>query len=68
MNEIEIYKTHDCKTELNEGFDGEMVWLNQYQLAELFQTDRTAILKHLQNIYVSKELDKKNNFCKICTN
>ena len=35
------------------------VWLNQYQLADLFQTDRTSILKHLQNIYTTEELSEE---------
>lgn len=33
MNEIEIYTTTDNQTEIQVRFDGETVWLNQYQLA-----------------------------------
>lgn len=55
MSEIEIYKTSDNQTEIEVRFDGETVWLNQYQLAELFETDRTSLLKHIQNIYSSHE-------------
>lgn len=56
MNQIEIYQTSDGQTALDVQFDGDTFWLNQYQLADLFQTDRTSILKHLQNIYSTKEL------------
>ena len=56
MNQIELYQTADGQTVLEVRFDGDTFWLNQYQLADLFQTDRTSILKHLQNIYSTKEL------------
>jgi death-on-curing family protein len=59
MNEIILFQTSDNRTELEVKFDGETFWLNQYQIAELFQTDRTSILKHLQNIYATQELDEK---------
>ena len=65
MNEIKIYKTADNQTEIEVRFDGDTVWLTQYQLAELFQTDRTAILKHLQNIYSTNELEEKSTCAKI---
>ena len=36
------------------------VWLTQQQMAELFQTDRTSIVRHINNIYKSEELDKES--------
>ena len=62
MNDIIIYKTQDKKTEIQVKFDGETVWLTQPQMAELFGTDRTSILKHIRNIYFSKELEE-NSTC-----
>jgi death-on-curing family protein len=56
MSEIVIYQTADNQTQVEVQFEGETFWLNQYQLAELFDTDRTSVLKHLQNIYSSGEL------------
>ncbi len=56
MSEIVIYQTPDKQTQVEVRFEGETFWLNQYQLAELFDTDRTSILKHLQNIYATGEL------------
>jgi len=38
--------------------EDETVWLNQYQLADLFQTDRSSITKHIKNIYETKELSE----------
>lgn len=34
------------------------IWMTQAQIAELFTTKRPAITKHLQNIFLSGELDK----------
>lgn len=68
MKEIEIYKTKDGKTQVEVQFDKDTVWLNQYQLAELFKTDRTSVLKHLKNIYSSGELSEKQtcaNFAQV---
>lgn len=64
MNKIEIYKTPDGKSQVEVRFEKETFWLNQYQLAELFQTDRTSLLKHLKNIYSSKELNEKSTCAK----
>ncbi|HCA43628.1 MAG TPA: death-on-curing protein [Bacteroidetes bacterium] len=62
MNDIIIYKTQDKKTEIQVNFVGDTVWLTQAQMAELFGTDRTSILKHIQNIYFNKELEE-NSTC-----
>lgn len=57
-SEIKIYKAEDGKTEIQVKLDHDTVWLNQYQLEELFQTDRTSIVKHILNIYKSGELQE----------
>jgi hypothetical protein len=57
-NEILIFQAADSQTYIEVQFDGITVWLNQYQLADLFQTDRTSILKHLQNIFSTQELSE----------
>lgn len=55
---IIIFQNQDNQAEVQVRFDGQTFWLNQYQMAELFQTDRTSILKHLQNIYATEELSE----------
>lgn len=65
MKAIEIYKSKEGKTQIEVKFEDETVWLNQYQLAELFDTDRTSILKHIKNIYSTKELEEKTTCAKI---
>ena len=64
-SEIEIYTSKDGKTEIQVKLEGETVWLNQYQLEELFVTDRTSIIRHISNIYKSEELSKEATSAKI---
>ncbi len=64
MNEIEIYKDTDNQTQVEVRFEDETVWLSQSQLSELFDTDRTSILKHLQNIFKTRELAEKQTCAK----
>lgn len=58
MSEIIIYQTKDAQTEITVQFDGDTVWLNQEQLAQLFERDRTVITKHLKNIFKERELEE----------
>jgi hypothetical protein len=66
-DEIIIYRPDEIAEHIEVRIDeeNETVWLNQYQLADLFQTDRTSILKHLKNIYATGELDEKATCAKI---
>ena len=45
--------------------DHETVWLTQAQMAELFQTDRTSIVRHVNNIYKTGELEQESTCAKI---
>lgn len=63
--EIIIYQTPDGQTEIDVTMEKETVWLSQYQIAELFDTDRSVITKHINNIYKSEELDKESTCAKI---
>jgi prophage maintenance system killer protein len=62
--EIVIYKTSEGKTELEVRLEGDTLWLNQYQLADLFETDRTSIIKHVRNIYKTDELAESSTCAK----
>ncbi len=55
---IVIYQTNDGETSIDVRLEGETVWLSQSQLSELFNTDRTSILRHIKNIYKTEELDE----------
>jgi hypothetical protein len=38
-------------------FDGDIAWLSVVQMAELFQRDRSVILRHIANVFEEGELD-----------
>lgn len=58
MNEIILYQP-DNTLSLDVRIEGDSVWLNQQQIAELFGTKRPAITKHIANIYASEELTEE---------
>ncbi len=62
---IEIFKSEDGKTQVQVVLENDTVWLNQYQLAELFQTDRTSVNRHILNVYKSEELNEDSTCAKI---
>lgn len=62
---IEIFKSDDGKTEVQVVLENDTVWLNQYQIEELFQTNRTSVNRHILNIYKSKELQEDSTCAKI---
>lgn len=64
-DKIVIYRTADGQTELEVRLQEETVWLTQKQIAELFGTDRTVIVRHIQNIYKTEELEEKATCAKI---
>ena len=64
-NKIVIYQTEDGQTQIDVRLENETVWLTQAQMAELFQTDRTSIVRHINNIYKVEELDRKSTCAKI---
>lgn len=55
---IVIYQTKEGETSIDVKLENETVWLNQYQMAELFNKDRTVIGRHVNNIYKEGELDR----------
>lgn len=63
QNAIVIYKEgKDIRLDVK--FEKETIWLTQAQVAELFGTQRSAITKHLNNIFETGELSK-NSVCSI---
>jgi prophage maintenance system killer protein len=50
---------YDDKPSIEIRLDNDTIWLNQRQMAELFDKDSDTIGLHLKNIFTTKELDKK---------
>jgi hypothetical protein len=57
QSEIQIYTTHDGRTEIEVRLNQDTVWLSQKQMAHLFEKDIDTIGLHLKNIYQTGELD-----------
>ncbi len=64
-NQIIIYQTEDGQTQVDVRLENDTVWLTQAQMAELFETDRTSIVRHINNIYKVEELDRESTCAKI---
>jgi hypothetical protein len=62
MSEIEIYKGANGETQIEVKFEGENVWLNQTQITQLFDRERSVVTKHIRNIFDEEELEK-NSVC-----
>lgn len=63
--EIIIYQTSDGETRLDVRMEDDSVWLTQAQIAQLFGVDRTVIVRHVNNIYKSSELEREVTCAKI---
>lgn len=48
-DKIVIYRSEDGETQLKVRIDQDTVWLNAYQIAELFGRDSKTIRKHIDN-------------------
>ncbi|MBN2340878.1 MAG: virulence RhuM family protein, partial [Deltaproteobacteria bacterium] len=56
--EIVLYRAQDGSVLLDVRLERESIWLSQKQMAELFDTERSVITKHLRNVFVSGELER----------
>ena len=59
MSDVIIYTTEDGVSKIDLRLQNGTVWLSQLQIAELFQTTKQNINKHIQAIYDDHELDEQ---------
>ena len=64
-DKIIIYQADDGNTQIDVRLENETVWMTQAQMAELFLTDRTSIVRHINNIYKAEELEREATCAKI---
>ena len=57
-NDIIIYNTEDGRAKINLKYEDGTVWLNQNEIAELFQTSKQNISKHIKSIFQDNELEE----------
>ena len=58
-NDIIIYNTEDGKVKINLRLENDTVWLNQLEIAELFETTKQNVSKHIKTIFEDGELLEK---------
>lgn len=56
MSELILYSSDDGQTRIQLRADGDTVWLNQLEIAELFQTSKQNVSLHAKNIFADNEL------------
>jgi hypothetical protein len=56
--QILLYQTEDRRTRIEVRLENETVWLNQLQMADLFQTSNQNVSLHIQNIFQEQELEE----------
>lgn len=59
-SEFILYQTEDGRTRIQCRFENETIWLSQIQIAELFQTTKQNIAKHLKAIFAEGELKQES--------
>ena len=64
-NQIAIYIAENGQTQIDVKIKDDTVWLTQEQMSSLFDTDRTAIVKHIKNIIKDGELLEDSTCAKI---
>lgn len=66
-NQIVLYQSEDGMTQLDVKLEGETVWLNRQQMAELFGRDVKTIGKHLNNALKEELNDGISTVAKFAT-
>ncbi len=65
--EIIIYQSKNGALRFRGDFKKETIWASLQQIANLFETDKSGISRHIQNIYQTGELEPKATVAKIAT-
>lgn len=60
-NEVVIFKNGELELEVNITPEKETVWLTQNQMSSLFNTARSSIAYHINNIFKEGELVKETS-------
>jgi prophage maintenance system killer protein len=62
--EIVIYRTKDGRNQVDVRLERETLWLDARQMARVFERDRSVVVRHIRNIYATKELDHASTCAK----
>ena len=59
MTNLILYTSEDGKSQIQLRAEGGTVWLSQLEMAELFQTSKQNVAKHLKAIFADQELSEE---------
>jgi hypothetical protein len=59
MTQVILYTSEDGKSQVQLRAEGGTVWLSQLEMAELFQTSKQNVAKHLKAIFADQELSEE---------
>lgn len=62
-----IYQSKSGSLELKADIQQDTIWASLMQIAELFDTDKSGISRHIRNIYKSGELSQKGTVANFAT-
>jgi prophage maintenance system killer protein len=62
LGQVILYQSGEGKAEISVQLRNETVWLTQKLIASLFETERSVISKHINNIFRTEELEQ-NSVC-----
>jgi hypothetical protein len=66
-NEIILYRPDGLSEHIEVRLEAETVWLNRQQISKLFNRDVKTIGKHINQIFIERELDELSTVAKIAT-
>lgn len=66
-NTVVVYQTKSGALELRGDSTRETLWANLNQIADLFETDKSGISRHIRNIFETEELDQKRTVANFAT-
>ena len=64
-NNIVFYEDENNNTKVEVRLQDEDVWLNVEAISNLFNIDRSGIVRHISNIYKDEELNENSTCAKI---
>ena len=59
--EVVLYQAPDGEVQLDVRLERETVWLSLDQIAKLLGRDKSVISRHLRNVFVTRELDRRSS-------
>src|SRR3990167_9057645 len=62
-----VYQSKSGSLELKADIQQDTIWASLMQITELFDTDKSGISRHINNIYKSGELPRRGTVAKFAT-